>query len=197
MARTANQKRPAELLDAIVDTLVQQGVAEISLRPLARQVGSSPRVLLYYFGSKEKLTVKVLERLRERQRGAYAELRGAKFKSSSEACRRIWQHMSAPKSEPLFRLFFEAYAMALRRPAKFPDFLRAAIEDWLEFLSAPLLRQGCTPAEARAHATVVLAGFRGFMLDLCASRDRARLDQAVELWLQALDSIPARVGPAV
>ena len=192
MARTANQRRPEELLDAIVDTLTRQGVAEISLRPLAQQVGSSPRVLLYYFGSKEKLTVKVLERLRERQRGTYAALKAAQFQSTSEACRTIWQHMSAPQSEPLFRLFFEAYAMALRRPAKFRDFLRTVVEDWLEFLSAPLIRQGCTPAEARAHSTVVLAGFRGFMLDFCASRDRERLDRAVELWLQALDSIALR-----
>jgi hypothetical protein len=57
-------------------------------------------------------------------------------------------------------------------------------------LSAPLLRKGYSGSEARAHATVVLAGFRGFMLDYCASKDRARVDRAVELWLHALDAIP-------
>jgi len=195
MVRTANAKRPAELLDAVVDHLTAHGVAEVSLRPLAKAVDSSPRVLLYYFGSKEKLMVKALARLRERQRVTYDRMKAADFKTPSEACRAIWQHMSAPASEPLFRLFFEAYSMALRRPRLYSEFLRTAVEDWLEFLSAPLLRKGCTESDARAHATVVLAGFRGFMLDYCASRDRARLDRAVDLWLAALDSIPLERHP--
>ena len=195
MVRTANAKRPAELLDAVVDHLTAHGVAEVSLRPLAKAVDSSPRVLLYYFGSKEKLMVKALARLRERQRVTYDRMKAADFKTPSEACRAIWRHMSAPEYEPLFRLFFEAYSMALRRPRLYSEFLRTAVEDWLEFLSAPLIRRGYTGSDARAHATVVLAGFRGFMLDYCASRDRARLDRAVDLWLAALDSIPLERHP--
>jgi len=190
MVRTVNKERPVELLDAIVNHLTTHGVADLSLRPLAKAVGSSPRVLLYYFGSKEDLVVKALARLRERQRGTFGRMKEANFASPSEACREIWKHMSAPASEPLFRLFFEAYSLALRHPKQFAHFLRTAVEDWLEFLAAPLSRQGCPQAEARAFATVVLAGFRGFMLDYCASRDRSRLDRAVELWLHALDSIP-------
>jgi AcrR family transcriptional regulator len=190
MTRTVNEQRPIDLLDAIVGHLTVNGVAELSLRPLAKAVGSSPRVLLYYFGSKEDMVVKVLARLRERQRTTYAQMKAASFDSPSEACRAIWKHMSAPDSELLFRLFFEAYALALRHPQRFRDFLRNAIEDWLEFLAAPLRRKGCGKSEARAFATIVLAGFRGFMLDYCASRDRKRVDRAVDLWLHALDSIP-------
>lgn len=192
MARTANERRPVELLDAIVDHLRSKGVAELSLRPLARAVGSSPRVLLYYFGSKDELVVKALERLRERQRDAWAKLRSTPFDSPGAACRAIWREMSAPSSEPLFRLFFEAYSLALRHRRRFGAFLRTAVEDWLQFLAAPLRRSGVAESEARAHATVVLAGFRGFMLDYCASRDRGRVDRAVEIWLQALDSVSLR-----
>lgn len=189
VARTANLERPEELLDEIVNHLIAHGVSELSLRPLAKAVGSSPRVLLYYFGSKEDLVVKALARLRERQRGAYARIKAAHFATPEEACRAIWKQMSAPQSEPLFRMFFEAYAMALRYPPRFSEFLRAAIEDWLGFLGSPLVQNGGSEAEARAYATVVVAGFRGFMLDLCASRDRARVDRAVELWLKALNAI--------
>lgn len=190
MARTVNKQRPVELLDAIVGHLTTHGVAGLSLRPLAKAVGSSPRVLLYYFGSKEEMVVKALARLRERQRATYSQMREASFTSPSEVCRAIWRHMSAPDSEPLFRLFFEAYTLALRHPRRFREFLGTAIEDWLEFLAAPLCRKGYGRSEARAFGTIVLAGFRGFMLDYCASRDRKRLDRAVDLWLHALDSIP-------
>ena len=196
MARTANPERPDELLDAVVGYLTSHGVADASLRPLARAVGSSPRVLLYYFGSKEALIAQALARLRERQRAAYAQMKLVATANPREACRAIWRHLSAPPSEPLFRMFFQAYSMGLQDPERFQDFLRTAVEDWLEFLSAPLLARGHPLALARAYATVVLAGFRGFMLDYCASRDRVRVDAAVELWLDALDAIQLGAGPS-
>jgi AcrR family transcriptional regulator len=192
VGRTANVERPGELLDAIVDHLLAHGVAGLSLRPLAKAVKSSPRVLLYYFGSKEELVVKALARMRERQRGTYEQMRVANFATPADACRAIWKHMSAPETEAQFPMFFEAYAMALRHPRHFREFLRTAIEDWLELLAAPLIRKGYGRTEARAHATVVLAGFRGFMLDYCASKERGRVNRAVELWLYAMDAIPLR-----
>jgi len=192
VGRTANGERPVELLDAIVDHLMAHGVAELSLRPLAKAVGSSPRVLLYYFGSKEELVVKGLARMRERQRVTYERMKAANFATPREACRAIWKQMSAPETESLFQMFFEAYALGLRHPRQFAEFLRNAIEDWLGFLAVPFLRKGYAESEARAHATVVLAGFRGFMLDYCASKDRKRVDRAVELWLHALDAIPLK-----
>src|SRR5579862_786959 len=113
MSRTVSQQRPAELRAAIVQYLVKHGIADLSLRPLAKAVGSSPRVLLYYFGSKEKIVIKALAEIRTRQRTTYAQMDAPSF---GQACRAIWKHMSAPTSEPLFRLFFEAYGLALRHP---------------------------------------------------------------------------------
>lgn len=187
MSRTASERRPEELRDAIVQYLTRHGLAELSLRPLAKAVGSSPRVLLYYFGSKEKMVAKVLAEVRQRQRASYDQMQAASF---SEACWTVWKGMSAPDSEPLFRLFFEAYGIALRHPQLYKAFLRDTIEDWLRFVSDPLCREGHERRETRAFATIVLAGLRGFMLDYCSTRDRKRLDHAVRLWLRALDSIP-------
>jgi AcrR family transcriptional regulator len=186
MSRTVNEKRPEELRGAIVQYLIKHGLADLSLRPLAKAVGSSPRVLLYYFGSKEKMVIEVLAEIRQRQRASYLQMQAASF---AEACQTIWKQMSGPDSEPLFRLFFEAYGMALRHPQLYKAFLRATVEDWLRFIADPLCHEGYARREARAFATVVLAGLRGFMLDYCATRDRKRLDQAVGLWLRTLESM--------
>ena len=181
-----NEKRPEELRDAIVQYLTKHGLAGLSLRPLAKAVGSSPRVLLYYFGSKEKMVVKVLAEVRQRQHASFGQMQAASF---AEACQTIWKHMSAPESEPLFRLFFEAYGIALCHPRLYKAFLRATIEDWLQFVADQLCREGYKRREALAFATIVLAGLRGFMLDYCATRDRKRLDHAVGLWVRTLDSM--------
>jgi AcrR family transcriptional regulator len=184
MSRTVNKMRPQELRNAIVRYLIEHGLTALSLRPLAKAVGSSPRVLLYHFGSKEKMVVEVLAEVRQRQRASYGQVQAANF---AEACLTIWKNMSAPDSESLFRLFFEAYGVALRRPKLYKDFLRATIEDWLGLIADSLCREGRKRGEARAFATVVLAGFRGFMLDYCTTRDRKRLDRAVALWLRTVD----------
>jgi len=193
MVRVADEHRPVELLDAIVGYLVKHGVAELSLRPLAKAVKSSPRVLLYYFGSKEQLLAQAIKRLREHQRAGFGKMREARYEQPSDACRAIWKQMSAPESEALFRLSLETYVLALRHRKLFADFLSSSAEDWLEFLSEPMVRKGASKEEARAYATVVVAGFRGFMLDYCASRDRKRVDRAVEMWIESINSIPSRL----
>lgn len=189
MVRIADEQRPADLLDAVVAYIARKGVVELSLRPLAEAVHSSPRVLLYYFGSKEKLIALAIMRLRERQRAGFTKMREARYHQPSDACRAIWKQMSAPESEQAFKLSFETYVLALRHPSQFADFLSSSVDDWLEFLSEPLLRKGHSKAETCAFATLVIAGFRGFMLDYCATHDRKRIDKAVELWLKSLDSI--------
>jgi AcrR family transcriptional regulator len=190
MVRVADAQRPMELLDAIVGYLVKHGVTELSLRPLAKAVGSSPRVLLYYFGSKEQLLVEAIRRLRDRQRAGFGEMRKARYDEPADLCRAVWKQMSSAESESLFRLSLETYVLALRHPKLFGDFLSSSAEDWLDFLSEPRVRNGASKREARAFATLVIAGFRGFMLDFCASHDRARVDRAVEMWIKAINAIP-------
>jgi len=193
MGRVADPAHRAELLERVAAYAYKNGIADLSLRPLARAVGSSPRVLLYYFSSKQELVLEILSRARARQQAVFERLRSADGASPLESCRAIWAEMSAAKALPGFRLFFEVYGMALRNRRRFAGFLAHAVEDWLVFLEAPFARDGCSRGEARARATIILAGFRGFLLDLCATNDRARVGRAVELWL---DALVARLKPA-
>lgn len=188
MTRTADLARREDLLERIVDYACEHGLAELSLRPLAKAVGSSPRVLLYYFGSKDELVVSVIAAARARQRRQFANIKLTEGLSSRELCRICWRVMSDLRNEPLFRLWFEVYGLALQDRTRFPGFLDRAVEDWLDFLAIGSIQAGYTREQARAWASMVLAGFRGFMMDLCATRDRARIDGAVELWLDVMDA---------
>ncbi len=84
------------------------------------------------------------------------------------------------------RLFFEVYGLALVEPERFPGFFPGAISNWLAFLAPAYVRGGMSAAEARVFATIVLAGFRGFLLDLCATGESERVDRAVALWIEML-----------
>src|SRR5579884_2404868 len=60
---TASPRRE-ELLERAYRYALENGVADMSLRPLAAAVGSSPRVLLFLFGSKAGLVQALLDRAR-------------------------------------------------------------------------------------------------------------------------------------
>ncbi|MBV8197485.1 MAG: TetR/AcrR family transcriptional regulator, partial [Candidatus Eremiobacteraeota bacterium] len=175
----------AELLERSVDYVCRHGLAELSLRPLANAVKSSPRVLLHYFGSKENLVVEIVARGRERQRTMMANLKLTGL-SPREVSRTLWRQWSKPQWEPLTRLSFEVYALALNDPSKFPGYLDNWVAAWLDALEGCTTLPGYTRRQARALATLLIAGFRGFLLDLLATHDRARIDRAVDLWLSLL-----------
>jgi AcrR family transcriptional regulator len=186
MSRQVDAARPGELREAILQYLLEHGIADLSLRPLAKAVGSSPRGLLYHFGSKEKMVTDVIGELRVRQRALFSQVRAETF---AKACGDIWRLMSSPASEPQWRLFFELYGIALRHPGLYKDFLASAVKDWLAFTAEQLSSEGYKRNEASLVATVVVAGFRGFLMDLCATHDRSRVNRAVTAWLKTLDSI--------
>ncbi len=175
VSRVADDARRAELLDRAVDYVCRHGLAELSLRPLAKAIGSSPRVLLYYFGSKEALVVEIVRRGRARQRAMMMNLK-LTDRTPRQIARALWLEWSKPEWEPLTRLAFEVYALALSDRSRFPGFLDDSINEWLDAL------RGCT----KTQATLLIAGFRGFLLDLMATHDRARINRAVDLWLSAV-----------
>lgn len=191
MSRTLDEKRRADVLERIVDYVYEHGVSQLSLRPLGEAVGCSPRLLLYFFGSKEELVTHVLGAAGARQRALVSRLQMEHAATPGEACRKIWQSISESKSEPVFRLFFEVYGLALQDRVRYASFLERVVADWLAFIAQPMIAAGWRVSEAQAYATIVLAGFRGFLLDLCATRDYKRVNRAVEVWLHMLDASPS------
>ena len=186
MTRKADEENRSRLLEQIVAYVYANGVASLSLRPLAKRLGVSPASLLYHFHSKEELTVEILRYAGDRQRELFASLRTRKNDTAGEVCRKVWRVIGSPKDRPLFRLFFEVYGLALVDPKRFPGFFPGAVSNWLEFIEPAYVRDGLSPKEARTRATVVLAGFRGFLLDVCATGDYDRVDRAVALWIKTL-----------
>lgn len=183
VSRTADEARRAELLERAVDYVCRHGLAELSLRPLAKALKSSPRVLLYYFGSKESLIVEIVRRGRARQQAMMASLKLSDL-SPRAVARTLWREWSKPEWEPLTQLSFEIYTLALRDKTRLPGYLEASVHGWLAALEGCTMLPGYTRRKAEALGTLLIAGFRGFLLDLLATGERARINRAVDLWLK-------------
>jgi AcrR family transcriptional regulator len=189
--RPVNHERRAELLDAVVDYTVEHGFSDLSWRPVAAAIGVSPTTLVHRFGTKEQMLQTVLERLRQRIFQATGETVGEQ-PDLATAVRAVWKRTSDPEQGAEFRLFFAVYGRALQEPQLFSDFLDHVVTDWMNALREA---QGpdTDPATATRTATLVIATIRGLLLDLLATGDRDRVQDAAESFLATLES---GAGPA-
>ncbi|HVX55816.1 TetR/AcrR family transcriptional regulator [Nocardioides sp.] len=174
-AETSPSARERELVEAAYAYVLEHGIGDLSLRPLASAIGSSPRVLLFLFDSKEGLVRRLLARAREDELGWLAAAGPrAELTSPDHAVRVIWGWLSAAEHAPLLRLWVEAYGRSLVDPSgPWAGFAEATVTDWLRLLES-------TGADAAAR-TLALAGLRGLLLDLLATGDLARIGAALEM----------------
>ncbi|MFC5674645.1 TetR family transcriptional regulator [Streptomyces incanus] len=180
--------RQTELLEAAYQYALAHGLAGLSLRPLAEVIGSSPRVLLFLFGSKDGLLRALLARARADELALLDRARKPDRPAGLvPAVERVWAWLAAKEHRPLLRLWAEAYARSLVQPdGAWAGFARATVEDWLGVLAdcqPPSERDGRDGATRR---TLALAVLRGALLDLLATDDEERVTEAVEHQLALL-----------
>jgi AcrR family transcriptional regulator len=175
------------LLAAAVAHALDAGIADLSLRQLAAAIGTSHRMLLYHFGSREGLLVAVTQAVEEQQRAALLES-GA----TPQDARRFWEHLSDPGMWPQERLFFELYAYALHGRPGTQGFLDGIVESWVAPIAAALVQSGADEQTARADARLGVAVVRGLLLDLLATGDRTAVTEAYERFLRYA---PATAAP--
>jgi AcrR family transcriptional regulator len=173
---TASPRR-TELLEAAYAYVLAHGLGDMSLRPLAAAIGSSPRVLLYLFGSKDGLIRELLARARADE---VALLRETPAGDLAEATLRIWDWLSDPEHRELLTLWTEAYARSLTEPdGPWSSFAAATVSYWLTLLAGAQPPSTRDTASGVAHRTAALALLRGALLDLLATGDRDRTTAAV------------------
>jgi AcrR family transcriptional regulator len=186
-APSSPSARERELLELAYGYSLTHGLADLSLRPLAAAIGSSPRVLLFLFGSKDGLIRALLARARSDELELLARIT-AQYDGQPPGlevvARELWTWLAAKEHQALLKLWVEAYGRSLVAPdGPWADFARSTVEDWLELLAAAQPAAERRTTRGRARRTGVLAVLRGALLDLLATGDVKRTTAAVEAHL--------------
>ena len=176
----------AALLESVIEHLAEHGLGGATLRSIASAIGTSHRMLIYHFGSRDGLLLAIVRRVEEQQRAAMAELAADPGGSTADLARRMWERVADPRVQPHARLFFELYGRALQGDPGAAPMLEWVVPTWVDELTALLVDRGLPADEARATARLGLATVRGLLLDLLATGDRAGADAAHELYVGRL-----------
>jgi AcrR family transcriptional regulator len=168
------------LLTAVVAHFEADGLADQSLRRIAEAIGTSHRMLLYHFGSKDGLLLAVVREVEARTKVRLTDLSDDVPGDTDALIRRMWSYLSDPALGDFERLFFALYGRALQGDEAIRPLLEDDISHWLDVnvaLTAPL---GVPADVARTHARLGLAVTRGLLLDLLATGDRRGVESALE-----------------
>src|SRR5437763_6218934 len=169
----ATSPRREELLERGYRYVLEHGVADLSLRPLAAAVGSSPRVLLFLFGNKAELVQALLWRARQDELDLLSRVRSEGDLATLAA--ELWGWLAAEEHRPLLKLWVEGYARSLVEPrGPWAGFARTTVNDWLEVLGDAQSAAVRKSRAVEAERTAVLAVLRGALLDLLATGDATR-----------------------
>lgn len=178
------------LLGEVIGYVARHGVSDHSLRGLATAVGTSHRMLLYHFGTREGLLAEVVRVVDEHQRDALTALTTAADADPRAAAWRFWSLVVGPALR-YGPLFFELSAHAMRDQPHATPLRTSLVEPWLEPLTGLLRRAGHDPATAATHARLGLAVARGLLHDLLLTGDRDGADAAMAAWIDLALGAPS------
>ena len=178
--------RKAELLEAAYSYALAHGLADLSLRPLSAAIGTSPRVLLFLFGSKEMLMQAILARARAEELAMLEALhRDHPDADLAGAVLRVWEWLANPRHRRLLALWVEGYSRSLiSQNGPWANFGLSSVANWLEVLATYQPAGVRSTGAGAAQRTAALAVLRGSLLDLLATGDEQRTGAAIRQQLR-------------
>ena len=180
------QARRQELLDRVTDDLAVNGLVDFSLRRAARAAGTTHKVLLYHFDGADDLLAQAMFRLRERR---ISNVLAAAAKSPvrqtlAARVRAIWPVLMADESG--LRVIDQAIGLVMYDPERYAQLGREASTQYLPSLLS-LCPEDWSDQRKSEVAHMMLAIFRGFLMDWRTTGETARIDDGIEALLRALE----------
>ena len=172
-------ERRDELIAKSLDYFLRHGVAELSLRPLARQIGTSARLIIYHFGSRDGLITAVMEEVRTGLQKAFAGIvTETQKRSTAGIMRAFWNWMIDKSHIGYIRLLFEVQVLAMQNPSKYARYLGQTSSSWLDIIEPSL-----PPSkENRVIATMCAAVMDGLLFEYLSTGDCQRTTKALEFF---------------
>src|SRR5262245_731785 len=179
-------ERKVELRRAALEYLLEHGVANASLRPMASALHTSPRILMFHFKSKEDLLREVLEELQLRLQESFVAIAG-RGPSDVAPLKRFWLWATKAENYPYLRLLYEAQIVAMQNPAVYGRYLKKTSAQW----QAISLRAMSESLRSGPMAMLCIAVFDGLLLEFMSTGNLRGTTQALDTFI-AIASPPRR-----
>lgn len=167
--RSRGREQQVALLAGAVDHVLEHGVAEMSLRPLAAALGTSDRMLLYYFGSREQLLTEILAAVGDQLRAALDDGLPDRPIPPAALVSLLTVAVADPEADRHLKLYLEISGLAARRREPFLTIAADVARHWMDWTAA---RLDVPDSQRGAAAAAVLTIIDGLLLVRTVTSDR-------------------------
>lgn len=166
-----------QMLPAIVAILRERGPEGFILSSIAEDLGTSSRMLIYHFGSRDELLGKVMKVVREETIEYLVQTRPT---SLIEAINRWWEYYMNHLSD--MQLFFHLASRRFEEPTQFEEFASTAVERWIRYFADSVEAEGKSPTTAVVLGRLTIAALRGLVVDYLITEDREWAEKSLEAY---------------
>jgi AcrR family transcriptional regulator len=183
--------RREDLLAQVTDHVLERGLIGLTLRPLAAAVGTSDRMLIYHFESRDGLVSAVVAEATERAIAAVEALPAAP--GVRAGVNRLWEAYRCAPLNRCLDVYCQAAATGLIGQEPYLSDARASNERWALSLRSYFARSGAPEEWVGRIVTLVDSALYGFHLDLTTDRPE-ELAQGVDDLARAAESLAGAAG---
>lgn len=179
MTREADASRKPLLLAQILEHLLDEPLASLSFRTLARALEVSTFTLVYHFGSRAQLLREIVAAISAREYDIHQDLgkNGVTLDSVLEGLQRSWEWSVQPRNQKLQRLQFEASMLEAQDPTSHA-FTRELFAHWQKIGKDSLKALGLSEADAELESRLTVDSIFGIQYDLVVNGDVDRATAA-------------------
>lgn len=151
----------AEILDAALAAASEEGLSRLTFGRLARRLGISDRIVVYYFPSKDDLIGEVLVGLGARLQEALGPALTKPAGDHIEFVRAVWPTLARPEADPAFALFFEAGGLAAAGIEPYRTLSSGLMTAWVDWAAQCITGSA---AHRKTEAAAAIATIDGLLM---------------------------------
>ena len=150
-----------EILAGALATAFEVGLSQLTYGRVAKHLGISDRIVVYYFPSKDDLVSEVLVSMGGQLQQTFAPAFATPRADHLALVRAAWPLLARPAADPIFALFFEANGLAAAGRDPFRTVVPQLVETWIAWAAG--LTKG-TARQRRIEAETAIAVIDGLLL---------------------------------
>lgn len=150
-----------EILEGALAGAFEDGLSQLSFGRIAKRLGISDRIVVYYFPTKDDLIAEVLFAMGGQLQETLAPAFASPAADHRALLRAAWPILARRQADPVFALFFEAGGLAASGREPYRNLVPRLVDAWIVWASGFIAGP---PARRRAEAEAAIAVLDGLLL---------------------------------
>ncbi len=181
MSRPTEPQKKQELLEQCLAAAIEAGALDSSINAIAKRIGTSGRMLVYHFGSKQELERQLIGLLETRLREKLWSFQSLSLEGATcltEPLLEMWSHLTSPAMYGLLKLAMELNQRAIQGDSETQGFIEQENKKWVDYLFN--ITNDKTTALSLFHL------FQGAILDFLTTGNTQRGQQTIKAFAETL-----------